>query len=307
MPRGRRLVRSLLGLALVVLGLVATPLALGQGVVTSRVAPDLTDPARALQPGEEFEMDVHVTYQVGPGYQPEPDPENTQSLGKPTRFTASVKTAPSWVADARVEPAEVFLSLPIGRQGGEFAVEGFKLKFRVNDDAPAMVREPVAVTVTAEPNGNIQGSTGDSPEYRLKAAEVAKLNVTSDRGTVVVIDGGRWTTLPFTIRNEGNDATVVLLNVTLRPELSEVRLSAQQIDLPLGGTAVVTVDLRTPWTERETGTLELEATPLLDEEEGEPTKASVDIAGTSAVPGPGAGALLAAALVGLLARRARRS
>lgn len=280
--------------------ILLAPLALAQ---VPLVAPSLNvfveDPGRALTPGATEALTLVVNYNPTQQGRPAPSPtaerpENTQ----PTRITLAVKEQPSWVRNVTFEPPEIFVHMRL-ENTSPYIMRASAL-LDVAPDAPALVRENFLVTATAEPNGNIQGATVDSPELKIRALVVGALNVSAEPS--VVLAGGRWTTVPFTVRNDGNSDIVARVNVTLRPENSQVEFPTT-LQLAVGESRVVDVRVRTPWTNAELGELELEAVPIVDGEEATPARAIVDVVGTSAVPGPGPAMLLA--LLALVAWRRR--
>lgn len=301
----RRLVRTtLLALALVA-PLFAASLAHAQApVVGATLGLAVEDPGRAFPPGQNASVTLLVNYAVQPGAQPTPDPgQERYNFTSPTRVTLSVKQLPSWASDAVIEPAELLIEVPAQAAAGGNYARRATVTFAVAEDAPALQREEIIVEGVAAPNGNIREARGESAPVKLRAAVVGLLNVTSEE--FIVIPGGRWTTIPFTVRNDGNHAVPVALNVTTRPENSQVEFP-REIRLEPGASEVVEVRLRTPWTNAEIGELQLEAVPILEDEDGRPSSSVVEITGTSAVPGPSAPLLLGAvAGAWLLARRRR--
>lgn len=272
------------------------------GLVATSVQVSIQDPGRALVPGRNETVPVTLNYIWQPGARPAPASNGTV-YPEPTRVTFTVLQVPSWVIEAHVYPAELLVELPtnIGLNGNR-AVDGISLNLTLDPNAPALQREEVVIEATAAPNGNMAGSTGQSPAIKLRADIVAVLNVTAEAPDVVV-KGGRWNTVDFTVRNEGNYDLVAKLNLTLKPENAETRFPTE-VTIKRGESVVVPVEIRTPWTEAELGTLELEATPVLEDDDGDSVTASVEIQGTSAVPGPGLAPLLVCLAV--LAWRARR-
>lgn len=277
---------------LVLLALAAlTPLAGAQlGLVQPTLSVFVEDPGRAFTPGALEPLTIVVSYnpsqQGRPTPQPTADrPENSQ----PTRITLSVKAQPTWVANVTFDPPEILVAMGIENTSSSF-VHRALAHLGVAPDAPALQREAFIVTATAEPNGNIQGATEDSPELKLRAIMVGKLNVSGEPERV--IPGGRWASVPFTVRNEGNSAVVAKVNVTVRPENSQVEFR-DTLELARGESKLVEVRVRTPWTNAELGTLELEAAPIVDGEAVNPARFEVALRGQSAVPGLAAGPLLA--------------
>lgn len=288
--------------ALLLLVLLAAPLAAAQaGVVPSNLSVSVEDPGRALVPGANESIGLLLNYRPGAGAQPQPAPtvdrpENTT----PTRIALSATQLPSWVASATFEPA--VLEVPMGpdaAQGRNYALRATMILV-LAPDAPALEREDVVVGAVAEPNGNIAGANAESAPVKLRATTVGKLNVTTEPARV--IPGGRWVTIPFTVVNQGNSDIVAKVNVTTRPENSEIQFP-ETLNLKRGESAVVEVRVRTPWTAAEFGTLELEAVPLVDGEEGEPARGVVEVVGTSAVPAPAAAWLVLLVVGAALARR----
>lgn len=290
----------------------AVPAALAQEQLgTTTISINIVDPARPLQPGAtEVLVLSPVVYRTPQSAVGEPDPDNQQNFTRPTRITFAVAQKPDWVLDAQVVPSEVFV-IPPNQFDGRTSVDlvGLVVVLNVSPDAGAGSRQPLVVEGTAEQNGQIPAKTQRSSEMPLRVALVADVEVTSPLASPFVLKGGEWTKVPFEVRNLGNDDLTVVLNVTLKPELSEVRVpSAMQVLIPRNGTHLVEVEIRTPWTERERGTLELEARPLLEDSEGTAERHSLEVEGASAAPGPGLlpVALLLAGLAVALRRRRRR-
>lgn len=270
------------------------------GLVDPELAVFVEDPGRAFVPGAEEPVTVVVNYAPGNGARPTPAPTAEKpEATQPTRVLLAVKQQPSWVESVRLEPAEVVLEMPAESVTGSYRGSAIAYLL-VKPDAPALEREAFLVEATAQPNGNIAGKTAVSPEVKLRATTVGLLNVTAEPASIV--PGGRWTVVPFEVRNEGNSAIVAKLNVTVRPENSQVEFP-ETIELARGEARQVDVRIRTPWTAAETGSLELEAVPLVDGEEATPARAEVLVRGQSAVPGaPVAALVLALALVARLRR-----
>lgn len=263
------------------------------------------DPGRAFLPGNVEAVAVVVNYDPGetgrPAPAPTPErPENTQ----PTRITFAVKQQPSWVGSVVFDPPEVLVNLSIDPATGTSSSHSERVLalLNISPSAPALVRESFIITANAEPNGNIGGATAESPDIKLRVTTVGKLNVSAE--PLTVLPGGRWTSVPFTVRNEGNSEIVAKLNVTVRPENSQVKFT-DTLQLARNESKIVEVRVRVPWTNAELGTLVLEAAPIVDGEEGEVAEAEVEVRGTSAVPGVGLPlALLSLSALALSYRRA---
>ncbi|HUR69028.1 MAG TPA: hypothetical protein VM370_07250 [Candidatus Thermoplasmatota archaeon] len=290
------------------LALLAMPSAAAQlpgvGVVAATLNVFVEDPGRAFIPGTNETVVVIVNYAPQQGGRPAPaptaeEPENTT----PTHIAFAPKTQPAWISSVTFEPPEVFINMKLENATKPTYSARVNAILAVAPDAPALQRESFVVTATADPNGNIQGASQDSPDLKLRATTVGKLNVSAD--PMLVIHGGRWTTIPYTVRNDGNSPIVAKINVTVRPELSQVEFT-DTLELAAGETKIVEVRVRTPWTNAEFGELELEATPIVDGEPGTASRALVEVRGESAVPGAwGALAVLGALLAGR-AKRGRR-
>lgn len=288
-------------LPVLLLALLVLPTSVAQSPGSASLTVFTEDPGRAFTPGALEPVTVVVTYSPGqlgrPTPAPTPDrPENTT----PTRITFTAKQQPSWVSEVSFDPPEVFIDVPYHNATVASYSRRVNAILRVVPDAPALERESFVVTASAESNGNIPAMTADSAELKLRATVVGILNVSAPES--VVLPGGRWTTIVYTVRNEGNSEIVAKLNVTVRPENSQVEFP-DTLQLARGETREVEVRVRTPWTAAEFGSLELEATPIVDAEGGTPARREVQVRGESAVP---AGALLplaALAMVALLARR----
>lgn len=290
---------ALLGLLLVALVLAPPALAqlpTGGGVVQSQVTVAVEDPGRALQPGKLETVNVLVNYFWSPGAVPGPgsEPAGEQNQTQRTRVTLAVKQMPSWVANATFANGEV-IEVEVQGPGSSNAPNVVPLVLGIAPDAPALQREDIIVTAAADANGNIGPSRGESPPVKLRGAVVARVNVTSEASQIV--PGGRWTVMPFTVRNDGNTELKVQLNVTARPQDSQVEYPTT-VTIPRNESARVEVRLRVPWTYSIGGIVELEAIPLVDDEEGKPARSEIEVLGQSAVPvGPLAGlAVILAAL-----------
>ena len=299
-----------------ILVLLAAPPALAQvEIVEPQLGVFASDPGRAFVPGTAERVEVVVTY--GPGERgmgrqtPAPTPERPEDV-RPTRIVLTATTTPSWITNVTFLPSELFVKLQPenGTRGVTITVPAL---LNVSPDAPALLREDFAVTATAEPNGNMAGAAATSAPLKLRATTLGVLNVTAQ--PMAVIPGGRWTVIEFAVRNDGNSDIVAKLNVTVRPENSQVSFRPRDADvppgrtldtltIPRGETRMVEVRLRTPWTNAEFGPLELEATPIVEGEEGTPARAEVEVRGQSAAPAPGAAWLVGALL--LLAGRVSR-
>lgn len=296
-----RPVRTLLLALLLVVPLFVGPAHAQAGVVDATLGLAVEDPGRAFVPGTNASVTVLVNYAVRPGATPAPDPSAPNQTAS-TRVTLAVKQLPSWGANATIEPSELLIELPPqSGVGGNYA-RRVTVTFLVLPDAPALKREDIVVEGVASQNGNIKEARGESAPVKLRADVVGLVNVTAE--PFVVVPGGRWTTVPFTVRNDGNAELPIRLNVTTRPENSQVEFPTE-IRLAPGASEVVEVRVRTPWTNAEIGELELEALPLLEDDDGKPSSHIVEVAGTSAMPGPSTPAVLVAMLVVCLALRRR--
>jgi hypothetical protein len=269
-------------------------------IVNSTLSVSVDDPGRALQPGKNETFDVRVTYSPQAGAQPGPgtDPDPTSENGtKRTKVSFAVKTSPSWLSNATFDPPALEFAV---QTGGGGVTRFAKLTVHVAAKAPALQKELLVITASAEPNGNVKGAAQDSPEIKVKPAFVPKINITAPPS--MFVPGGRWTDMPFTMKNLGNGETKVKLNVTARPQDSQVDYP-QTMTVPLDGTVTAIVRLRIPWTYGESGALELEALPLTEDDTGRPAHVGIEVDGESAVPDVGAPLLLA--LVAALAWGAR--
>lgn len=292
-------------LALPTLAHAQTPATPAPVTVTLNVS--LEDPGHAMAPGKNETLELLVNYQVGPGGVPGPGPNPDPTSGDPnspnntqrTKIHLSMKTTPSWVTNATFVPAVLEMAVEPGAGGA--STRTAQLVFRIDPRAPALVKEEVVVVATADPNGNIQGKSAESPSINLKPAFIAKANVTALHEALIV-PGGRWTDVPFVVKNLGNGEAKMKLNVTARPQDSQVEFP-QTIKVARDASETVNVRLRIPWTYGEGGTLELEALPLSEDDSGKATKGDVDILGQSAVPGTGVFAILVAGGTIALARR----
>ena len=292
-----------LPLLLVAMGLLL-PIAHAQ--LPTQLEPTLivsaADPGGAGLPiGARTDIAVSVNYNPPQGGRPTPAPTVDRPEGTaPTRVTLSMKATPSWVENVTFEPEVLLFYVGTENVTASCCRASAIARVNVSAAAPAQQREPFVVLATAEPNGNIGPGTAESAELMLYTRVVGIANVTGPES--VVLPGGRWSTLDFTVRNDGNAPIVMLLNVTVRPENSQVNFP-DRVQLNAGEAQTVTVEVRTPWTNAEFGTLELEATPVVDGEAATPARATVDVVGESAVPALSIVLVLAAAAIALVAGR----
>lgn len=289
-------------LALAILVVLVAPSALAQlALIQPTISVFATDPGKAFTPGAREPVVVVVTYQPGNGGRPTPAPTPDRPEGTaPTRVTLAAKTLPSWVTDITFDPPEILIRMGIENSTRATYSEPATAYLNISPDAPALQREDLVVTATAEPNGNLQGRSAESPPLKLRATTIGKLNVSAEASAPIA--GGRWSDVTFQVRNEGNSDIVAKINVTVRPESSQVEFT-DTLQLKRGETLPAVVRIRTPWTNAEFGTLELEATPIVEGEEGNAARAEVDVRGASAVPGAPVGALLALLVLAAIARR----
>lgn len=288
----------------VLAALLVAPGALAQLPVSPLPPPQLTvtanDPGGGgLLPGALTEILVVVNYNPGQSGRPAPAPTAERpEATQPTRITLNASAVPSWVTNVSFDPPEllIYVGVENSSQGTSHRREVIA-RVNLSADAPAEQREPFVVTASAEPNGNIAGVTAQSQELRLYPRAVGAANVTGAER--LVIPGGRWVVVEYTVRNDGNSPIVMRLNVTVRPENSIVSFfpqgmrscederSIESMQLESGAAGIVEVCVRTPWTAAEFGALELEATPIVDGEAATPARWSTDIVGESAVPQAG--------------------
>lgn len=290
-------------LALVALALLPPALAQPQPGVTANVRVSLADPGLAVPPNGTVPVLLSGVYTVGPGGRPAPDPQEEDTLANKTRVALAVDKMPDWASDARVEPPEVWLHVRLPGAGGTDVPFSAVVLVTAKPDAPALVRGNVTVSATASANGNIPAAAG-TYSLPLKPALVAKVEIAPAVEGPFLMSGGRWATIPFRVQNLGNADAIVALNVTVRPERSEVEFP-KELRLARGEGGTVEVRVRTPWTERETGTIELEGTPVVDTDDAPTATASIDVVGESAVPGaPPAWLVAGLAACALLLRKA---
>lgn len=295
--------RVLVLLALV--GLLLVPAALAQlpsPTPTPQLTVSASDPGGGgLLPGATTDVPVIVNYNPTPTGRPAPAPTPDRPEDTaPTRITFSMKSVPAWIDNVTFEPSEVFID--IGPEQATTTSHRREVVAHVNvsADAPAEQREPFVVLATAEPNGNILGTTAESAELRLYSRVVGLANVTGPAS--VTLPGGRWSTVEFSVRNDGNAPLLMKINVTVRPENSQVTFD-DTLQLDAGASALVPVEVRTPWTNAEFGVLELEATPIVAGEPATPARAEVAVVGESAVPLPGPVWLVAIMVAAALRRK----
>ena len=144
---------------------LAPPAAAQLGVVDSQLSVSVLDPGGSgLPPGGETPVMVTITYNAPPGRQPAYDPMTANPV--PTKVRFEVVSKPSWVNGTRFEPEVVNATLGPGSGN---AAANTTLLLMVAADAPARVREDVVVRAIAEPNGNMKGSTAESPPVKLRA------------------------------------------------------------------------------------------------------------------------------------------
>lgn len=291
-------------LALLVLAPALASLAAAQGPGTfASLTVAVEDPGRAFSPGRNESLNVLINYNVHPGGAPAPGPNPTEEGNEtqPTRVTLSAKAIPSWVENVTFDPPVVEIKIPFGHVSGTIPALATAIVL-VKPDAPALQREEFVVEAVAAQNGNLQEARAESAAIKLRAAFVARVNVTTEPS--IIVPGGRWTDITFHVVNQGNAETKVELNVTARPQESEVDYP-KSVTLPVRGAQDVVVRLRLPWTYAEGGIVELEAIPLTDDDEGKPARAETEIFGQSAVPAPPLAVALA--LVAGLALSRRRA
>lgn len=258
----------------------------------------LLDPGFGFPPGGSGDVQVLVTYQWPNGAAPQPSPtpevaENTT----PTEITLTAKQLPSWVESATFVPEKLYAKIPLDKQATASSTSlAANVTLKIRPDAPALTREDLVVAGDSSANGNLAAAHGESAPIKLRVAPVGKVNVTS--APQAIIPGGRWTTITYQVKNEGNTDLVAKLNVTVKPENSEVEFP-KSLTLAKNSTVPVEVRIRTPWTNAELGTLTLEAIPIVDGTDGKTSSFDVDVRGESAVPFLGPVGLLS--LVGLLA------
>jgi hypothetical protein len=293
-----------LGIALLILTALLPSAAHAQSPATpvaSLIAASVEDPGHPMTPGGNETLDMIVTYTVQSGGEPTPDPNNNETSAQPTQVTFQPKTVPPWVLSVTFVPPVLNVSVPLPTTGGQFT-NNAKVILQIDPKAPALDKKEFVITARAAANGNIAPSQADSPSINLKPAFLAKVNVTAP--TTLLVRGGRWTDVPFTVKNTGNGDSNVKFNVTARPQDSQVAYPAN-LTIPAGQSVTVNVRLRIPWTYGEGGAVELQSTPTTDT--GDPGKVAttdVEVNGQSAVPSLGLGASLAA--LGLLAAARRR-
>lgn len=292
---------------LVLAAILLAPTSLAQVPGGPLEPPQLTifvnDPGgTGVVPGTIAILDLVVTYNPPQSARPAPTPsaERPEDM-QPTRITLAVASMPSWFDNVTFVPPELLVRMD-GPQVSGSRTLNVRAYANISPHAPANDRQGFVVTATAEPNGAIKGQTAASPDdFRIRARIIGDLNVTAEPS--LIVPGGRWTTIPVTVRNDGNSPIVAKINVTVRPENSQVEFLGT-LQLADNETKVIDVRLRVPWTNAEFGILEVEAVPIVDGEEGDAARAEIAVRGESAVPFPTP--LLVLAMLGALAFRPRR-
>lgn len=266
--------------------------------VESETRIQVFDPDGRLEPGTTTSLLTAVTYRYGQGARAD----------EPTEVHLSVLSTPGW-AEAEFNTSTVTFPVPAtSATSGRTDEVRVTLNVTPDADAPAFAGGEVAVRAEAEANGNIAASQGDDtqavpPDY------VATLRIDHrDRNPV---PGGRLQALPLHVQAHVNDRTLVDVEVEAKPANSQVTVPGPT---PLEGavtgnaSAFLDVDLRMPWTRDQEGTLSLALTPYSanrTDVQGSAVTVEMTLVGRSLVPGPGAGAVLAA-LAGAAAARGRR-
>lgn len=285
MPAARPLAAAAVLLALLAL---LAPGAAAQAAVTPTLTVSVTDPGEDLVPTRPTSLEVLVRYAYGPG----------GFSNEPISVTLEIVQQPSWtIADIASPVVQLRLDPAKSATGG--AVEArTTVNLTLDPSAPARVREEFVLKGTSTARGSLASVSSESPRIGLQAKYNGLLNVTGPES--VTLRGGRVEVVTFLVSNVGNGETDVKLRVATKPENSQV-LAPMNLTLARGESVEVDVQVRMPWTSRETGFLELEATSVRAAEDAVPVIASVEVLGRAVVPGPGL-ALLAVA-VALAARR----
>lgn len=304
---GGGFVRWLAALVPLLLFVSALPLPGAQaqaGVVETSIQVTIEDPGRALMPGRNETVPMSVNYIWRQGAAPLPDPATVNGT-KNTTIRLSIKQVPSWVTEAHIYPDVVEVNFPATVFiGGNRVVGGpdspISVNLTLDPLAPALSREDIIVVAEAEENGNLKAARGENLGTKVRADIVPTLNVTAQPLTLV--PGGRWAVVPFTVANEGNFDIVAELAVVSGLRNGQTR-APSEVEVKKGESVVVEVEVRLPWTEAEFGTLGLSVTPVLSDREARAVSAETEVRSTSAVPGPGIGALLVVFAVLALRRR----
>ncbi len=255
------------------------PGALAQGV-TANLAVSVTDPGEDLVPGRPTTLAVLVRYSFGPG----------GFSDQPVTVTLEVAAKPAWSEAAIEDPVLVF---PINATdvGGAAYEKTTFVNLTVAPLAPAREKGDFVVTASSSARGNLPAKTAESPRIGLTVKFTGALNVTGPAS--VLLRGGREEVVTFVVRNDANGETDVALAVRTAPEESIVTPPAS-IALGVEESREVPVRIRVPWTRSVTGLLELEARSVRAGDDAEPFVATVEVQGTSVVPGPaGLAAVLA--------------
>lgn len=223
----------------------------------------------------------------------------------PTTIQLTVEGAPSWGANAHVEPATVTATLPpeTAAFGGRAELNA-TLNFTAPRGAPAFQTGNFTVLAKAGANANLAASEGRGilttrPDF------VGNLTVTAPP---IVATGGSWEPIPFTVTNLGNGATQVALSIVQKPEPSELELPAAKT-IAVNGTALFEIRLKLPWTTGVDGTLNVTATGTsVVNPRASPVEvlAGTTVDGRSPVGAPTAGLVGLAIAIGVFVARRRR-
>lgn len=295
--RARPAVRLTAGVVLVLLLAGTAAGQLPAQNVPSTLAVILEDIGGPVAPGSVRNLSVVVVWTAGLG---------GVTTG-PTRVTLTTPEVPPWATfvmdpdtfDIAYNPAEE----DDPTRAPQKRVESVGV-LSVFPSAPAFRRGNLTIVAESQPNGNIQGSRGQTQVFVIPGFN-GTLDI--DAPDAVTVRGGLARDVEFSVTNLGNAEALVTFTLPSKPELALTTIPDPVMIAP-NETVTRAIGLRASWVEGGSGLLTIEATPSLEgrrDVEVEPTRHEVLVTSIAAIPG--ASASLLALAVGALAVALRRA
>jgi hypothetical protein len=255
-------------------------------------------------------MKVAVDYQADNGAAPGPDADRRG----PARTIARIEVVskPDWLNTSIHNTTMTFDVQPRNVFGTSLQNET-DMFLNASLAAPALVRSSITVRATIEPNGNIQGSECEGTKEDVIPLFVSKLAFQGPQGQSIPSRGGLPIIVPFTLVNLGNSPVEVRFRLTTSPEFSIItlppRLTLESLADGATNTRDLQVEIRTPWSTDEGGTVEIQAEslhPTRPDLIGDKPKFSFQLAGKNVVPGLEPWFFAVVACAAVLARNPKR-
>ncbi|MBI4394386.1 MAG: hypothetical protein HY556_11435 [Euryarchaeota archaeon] len=270
----------------------------------------LGDLGAGLVPNRVQAMKVAVDYIFSPGSAPGVD----QGRQAPARSIArlEVVSQPEWL-NYTIHNVTLAFDVEARNVFGNSKTNETDMFLNASLRAPALVRGAITVRASFEANGNMPTTQCEATKEDVIPLFISKLAFQGPQGQSIPSRGGLPIIVPFTLMNLGNSPVEVRFRLTTSPEFSIItlppRLTLESLADGATNTRDLQVEIRTPWSTDEGGTVEIQAEslhPTRPDLIGDKPKFSFQLAGKNVVPGLEPWFLAVLACAALVARRRTR-